>query len=117
MAATTLDSKGVIMQYRGTGTADNEVVIQTNDVLQYSEFTLMTTGGAVDVFVSLDGTNYATAALSLIDCGATVTDPVVVTAANRVYQFFGAFAAVRVLQNGATPVTGATLNCAPRVHN
>lgn len=117
MAATTIDHRGVILQFRGTGTADNEVVIQTNDVLQYGEFTLMSTGGVLDVYVSLDGTNYATAALSLIDCGATTTDPVIETAAARVYQFFGAFSAVRVLQKGAVAVTAATLNCAPRVHN
>lgn len=117
MATTTIDNTGVVLRLKGSGTADNEVVLQSNDVLQYGEFTLMSTAGAMDVFVSLDGTNYATAALSLIDCGATTTDPVIETAAARVYQFFGAFSAVRVLQKGAVAVTAATLNCAPRVHN
>lgn len=95
----------------GVGVNDNDVVIQTGDVSQYREFQLMSTAGAMDVFVSLDGTNYTTAALSLVDWGATTTSPVVVTAANRLYAFYGAFNFVRVLQNGATGVANACLVC------
>lgn len=111
MAATT-DHMGNSLRYKaGTGANNDDVVIQTNDVSQYDEFILQTTGGAVDVAVSLDGTNYSTAPLSLIDLGATTSDPVIVTAANRTYAFFGTFALIRVLQNGAVAVTGATLMC------
>lgn len=97
-------------KYTGTGTNDDDVVIQTNSVDQFDAFMLTSTAGAMDVFVSLDGTNYATAALSLQDFGATTSDPVIVTAAGQVYGFVGKFKAIRVLQNGATAVEDATLN-------
>ena len=94
----------------GTGTIDNDVVITFDDVVDGADtFLLMSTAGAMDVFVSLDGTNYSTAALSLTDMGAITSDPVVVTAANRCYGFRGKFKAIRVLQNGATAVANAVL--------
>lgn len=97
-------------QFTGTGANDNDVLFTTNDVSRFDAFTLMSTAGAVDVLTSLDGTTFATAALSLSDHGATTSDPVVVTAALRVYQFRGKFKKVRVLQNGGTAAT-AFLNC------
>ena len=103
--------KRSILYSAGTGTNDNDVVIQSGDVTGYDTFMLMSTAGAMDVFVSLDGTNYSTAALSIADLGATSSTPVVVTVANRVYGFKGSFKAVRVLQNGATGVTAASLVC------
>lgn len=93
----------------GSGTNDNDVVIQTGDVSKYRSFFLMSTAGAMDVLVSIDGTNYTTAPLSLIDLGATTTDPVIVTAANRLYAFPCQARFIRVLQNGATAVVNATL--------
>jgi hypothetical protein len=94
----------------GTGTNDNDVVINFNDIVDGADtFLLMSTAGAMDVFPSLDGTNFATAALSLTDMGATTSDPVVVTAANRIYGFRGNYKALRVLQNGATAVANAVL--------
>lgn len=97
-------------KYTGTGTNDDDVVIQTESVDQFDAFCLMSTAGAMDVFVSLDGTNYASSALSLQDFGATSTDPVLVTAAGQVYCFVGKFKKLRVLQNGATAVEDATMN-------
>jgi len=90
------------------GTDDNDVIIEV-EVAQYDTFILQSTQGAMDVFVSLDGTNYATAPLSLTDMGAVSSDPVIVTAANRTYGFRGKFRKVKVLQNGATAVQNATL--------
>lgn len=110
--AQTNDEMGNAFRYTaGVGTNDNDVVIQTGDISRCDEFLLQSTAGAMDVFVSLDGTNYATAALSLTDLGATTTDPVVVTAANRTYGFRGTYALIRVLQNGATGVANACLIC------
>lgn len=106
---TAIAESSYTSKYTGAGTNDNDVVIQTNDVQRYSAFMLMSTAGAMDVFVSLDGTNYATAPLSLMDVGAVILDPVVVTAANRIYGFRGVFKYLRVLQNGATAVVNATL--------
>lgn len=94
----------------GTGTNDNDIVISFVDVVDSANtFFLSSTAGAMDVFTSLDGTNYNTAAQSLIDMGATTQDPVLVTVANRSYAFRGLFKGIRVLQNGATAVTAAVL--------
>ena len=97
----------------GSGTNDNDIVIQTDDVSKYRSFFLMSTAGAMDVEVSLDGTNYCTAPLSLIDLGATTTAPVLVTAAGRVYAFPCQALKIRVRQNGATAVANATLFASP----
>jgi len=97
-------------QLTGSGTNDNDVVMTLNRADPFDTFLLMSTAGAMDVFVSLDGTNFSTAALSLTDMGATTSSPVVVTAANRVYGFRGLFRSVRVLQNGGTAVQNATLS-------
>jgi hypothetical protein len=107
--ATVITEGSSSTQFVGTGTNNNDVVIQTNDVQRYNAFILLTTAGAVDVLVSLDGTNYSTEPLSLIDFGATTQDPVIVTAAGRVYGFRGKFKYIRILQNGATAVASATL--------
>lgn len=95
----------------GIGVSANDVVIQTNDIAQFDTFLLQSTAGAMQVLVSLDGTNYSTAPLSLTDMGATVSDPVIVTAANRTYRFRGTFSKIRVTQNGATGLANATLIC------
>lgn len=104
------DNYGRSTRYSGTGTSDNDVLFTTEDVTQFSAFMLMSTTGAVDVQVSLDGTNFSTAALSLQDFGATTTDPVLVTAAGRVYGFAGKYRKIRVLQNGAT-AANASMMC------
>ncbi len=95
------------------GTNDNDVLIQTGDISKYGSFFLMSTQGAMDVFVSIDGTNYTTAPLSLIDLGATTTAPVLVTVANRLYAFPAKVRYVRVLQNGATAALNPSMFCAP----
>lgn len=93
----------------GVGVNAADIVIQTNDLLGCDEHMLFSTAGAMDVWVSIDGTNYATAALSLVDMGAVTTAPVIVTAAGRMYSFFGYFRRVQVKQNGAVAVANATL--------
>lgn len=103
-----------VLSETGSGTNDNDAVITiadaaANDLLNYDSFMLMSTAGAMDVFVSLDGTNYITAPLSLTDLGATTTAPVIVTVANRMYGFRGKFQGIIVRQNGATAVENASL--------
>ena len=105
-----VEDLGTHVRYYGTGTNDDDVLFTTGDVSRYDACTIMSTDGAVDVFVSLDGTNYATSALSLQDMGATSTDPVLVTAADRVYGFVVKARRIRVLQNGATAAS-ASMNC------
>jgi hypothetical protein len=96
----------------GIGVNANDVVVQTKDISRYGEFMLISTAGAMQVLASLDGTNYATAPLSLQDLGSTsLTTSVIVTAANRVYRLRGTFNFLQITQNGATAVTGATLLC------
>lgn len=98
-----------VSEFSGTGTNDNDVMATVADARQYDAFILMSTVGAVDIQVTLDGTNWSTAPLSLTDMGAVTTDPVLVTAANRVYGFRGVFRGVRVVQNGATGATAALM--------
>lgn len=86
----------------GTGTNDNDVLFTQEQLTPYDTFMLASTTGAVDVEVSLDGTNFV-GPVSLTDMGATTSDPVLVTAADRLYGFRGVgFHSVRVIQNGAT---------------
>jgi len=95
--------------YTGTGVNANDVLFTTDNAEKYSMFTLMSTAGAVQVLVSLDGTNFSTAPLAMEDQGATaMTTYVLLTAANRVYKFSGKFRVIRVTQNGAT-ASAATL--------
>lgn len=94
----------------GTGVSDNDVVVQADDMQHFRNYVLMTTAGAADVTVSLDGTNYSTAPLSMVDAGsASAVVTVLVTAANRIYTFSGKFQNVRVLQNGATALQNVAL--------
>jgi hypothetical protein len=95
----------------GSGTNDNDVVIQqASNAEQYDTWQLCSTAGAMDVFVSSDGTNFMTAPLALIDLGSTTPATAVVeTSANGHYGFKGRWRAVRVLQKGATAVANAVL--------
>jgi hypothetical protein len=110
IGAQAVAHNGNTTVYTNTSTEDDEVTIQTGNVSGFDTFMVMSGTGAVDVYPSLDGTNYATSALSLQDMGATTTDPVVVTAAGRIYGFRGKYQKVRIVQNGATDVA-ATLVC------
>lgn len=92
-----------------TGVDDGDVLIEL-DVGSSNTFHLLSTAGAMEVFVSLDGTNYSTAPLGLTDQGATTSDPVLATVANRVYGFRGVYRKVRVVQTGATAVTAPYLS-------
>ena len=101
---------GQWVRYTGTGANDNDVLFTTSDLDAWDACWLMSSAGAVDVLVTLDGTNWSTAPLTLQDFGATDNSGVLVTVAGRVYGFAGKPQKVRVLQNGATAAT-ATLNC------
>lgn len=111
MAATrNFTSMRKVAEFSGTGANDNDVLLTVEDAREFDTFILMSTDGTVDVQISLDGTNYSAAPLSMTDMGSTTSDPVIVTAADRVYGFRGVFRKVRVLQNGAT-ASAASLMC------
>lgn len=95
----------------GVGVSDNDIVFDiTSNAEHYDTWQLGSTAGAMDVFVSGDGTNYLTAALALIDLGSTApSTAVVVTAANGNYGIKGRWKALRVRQNGGTAVANAFL--------
>ena len=89
--------------FTGTGVNANDVLFTTPNVEQHEMFTLMSTAGAVQVLASVDGVNFATAPLALEDAGSTTNSTyVLVTAAGRIYKFWGKFTLLRVTQNGAT---------------
>lgn len=108
-AFADVEQGNTYVRYYGSGTNDNDVLFTTGDVSQYDACTIMSTTGAVDVFVSLDGTNYATSALAIQDFGATTTDPVLVTVALRPYGWVYKTRRIRVLQNGATGAAASML--------
>ena len=106
----TVDPKGEFITYTNTSTLDNEETIVTGDVSGYTTFMLMSVTGAVDVYGSLDGTNFSTSPISLVDQGAADLTPVLVTAAGRLYGVRGLYAKLKVVQNGDTDVA-VTLRC------
>ncbi len=101
----------VLVWSGGDSDDDNDVVVQTNSIIHYNTFLLMSTTGVLDVTVTLDGTNYSTAPLSLTDLGAATAAPVLVTVANRIYGFKGYFMKLRVLQASGVDTTAVTLVC------
>ncbi len=101
----------VLVYSEGVSTDDNEVVLQSGSIIQYNTFIIMSTAGAMDVTVTLDGTNYSTAPLSLSDLGAAASAPVIITVANRIYGFKGYYAKIRVLQNGSTDLADVAMTC------
>lgn len=110
-AAQSVSQLGTHIQYTGSCSEDDEVLIQTGDMSRYSECSVISTAGAVEVYVSIDGANYTTAPVSLIDLGATDTAPVLVTAALRYYAFpVVAVKLIRVVENGTTDAA-ASLTC------
>ncbi len=92
------------------GVADNQVVIELENAERYNEFTLMSSAGAMDVDVSLDGINFAVAiAIEDLHSVAPATR-VVVTAADLIYRLQGTFKTIRVRQ-AVTNVDDAVLLC------
>ena len=111
--AQTVEDLGHVVIYEGDGANDNDTVIETGDVSRFKGFKLMSTTGAVDVLVSLDGTNYSTSAHSLDDLTDELNTPVLVTVAGKVYEFLGHYRKIKILQNGAT-ATDIDLLCYPK---
>ena len=106
---TRVNVGGGFVLYTGDCTENDEVLIQTDSLTGYHACFLMSSAGAVDVFVTLNGSNYSTAAFSLEDKGATDGTDAVVTTAGTVYGFATWFLGVRIVQNGATDATAALL--------
>ena len=95
----------------GAGTNDDDIVFDiTSNAEQFDTWQLGSSAGAMDVFVSGDGTLYQSAAIALIDLGSTApSTAVVVTTAGGNYGLKGRWKAIRVRQNGATAVEDAFL--------
>lgn len=104
----TVNKQSDYVIYSGSCTADNEILIIAS-VAEYDACRIISSTGAVDIAVSLDGSNYTTAPLSLNDEGATDTSPVIVTVALRSYSFAARFARVKIQENGATDAAAAML--------
>jgi hypothetical protein len=113
----TVNSYGNGIAYTGSCTEDDEVLITTGDVSRYSECTVISTTGAVEILVSndfavaADLAVYTTTTVSLVDLGATDTAPVKLTAALRYYAFpLVAVRFIKVVENGTTDAA-ASLTC------
>jgi hypothetical protein len=98
------DTSRVVEVWSGGGATDDNEVILEIDARGFTEFTLGSVTGSVDVFASLDGTNFLTTAVGLIN--PTDGAPDAATTAQGVFQLRGSFHRLRFVQNGATAVTG-----------
>lgn len=103
----TTDTRNGTVLYNGSCTADNDIVIQTDSLAPYKQCSIMSSTGAVDIDVSVDGTTYSTTVMSVRDQTATTLTNVVVTTALKLYWFDVSFTAIRVRQNGATAAAAA----------
>ncbi len=93
------------------GVDTNNIVIEADDLSRFSKFILTSSAGAMDVDVSLDGTNFIAAIALENRKSTTPATRVVVTVAAGLYSFEGPLVAVRVRQDGATGVANAILVC------
>ena len=95
----------------GTGVSDNDLIFEVPANAElFDTWQLGSTAGAMDVFVSGDGTNYMASAVALIDLGSTApSTAVVVTTAGGNYGIRGRWKKIKVLQNGATAVANGYL--------
>lgn len=91
--------------------ADDAVVFElTENGEHFDTWQLGSTTGVMDVYGSLDGTNYLSSAIALVDLGSTAPSTAVTeTTANGNYGFKGRWKKIKVLQKGATAVTNAAL--------
>lgn len=109
--ASVTDPESLRRDYLGVdGVNDEDICIETVDVSRFDTFMLSSSAGSVKVLVN-DGQQWQTAPLSLVDLGATDTNPVLQTAADRQYGFRGYYQALRVQQEGATAAADVTLRC------
>lgn len=101
----------VLIKTAGVGVNNDDVVFEVaSNAEYYDTWQLGSTAGAMDVFVSGDGTNYLSAAIALIDLGSTApSTAVVVTTAGGNYGIRGRWKKIKVLQNGATAVANGYL--------
>jgi hypothetical protein len=95
----------------GSSNADNATVFEiASNAENYDTWQLGSVGGAMDVFVSGDGTNFLTTAVALVDLGSTSPATAVIeTTAQGNFGIRGRWKAIRVLQKGATAVSSAYL--------
>lgn len=91
-------------------TADNATVCEVlEDARIFDTWILGSSAGLIDVYVSLDGTNYLATPLALLDMTSTTPSTMVVkTAAGGTFAFRGKFRKIKLLQE-TTNVTGAAL--------
>lgn len=106
---------GKVTSWSGTGTGDGTTVVEATTaqgIAHTANCQLYTTTGAVVVYLSLDGSTYATAAYSMQDFGATDGLGATVTTALRIYGFVHGAASIKLVQSGGTTAT-AVMNCWP----
>lgn len=106
----TPNYRGKTLEVLGVdGVNDNDIVIELDSVGKFDRFMLSSTAGAMDVDVSLDGTNFITAVALEDEKSTTPGTRVSVTAAGGLYLFQGPVKAIRVRQAGATAAANAVL--------
>lgn len=95
----------------GAGVSNDDIVFEiASNAELFDTWQLGSSAGAMDVFVSGDGTNYQSAAIALIDLGSVApATAVVVTTAGGNYGIKGRWKKIKLLQNGGVAVANAFL--------
>jgi len=95
------------------GTADNSVLYTSSDVSEYNYHIIENESGiACDVYASSDGTNYSTAAISVLLADDVTTGggvKVITIPDNKVGILRGKFKKIKILQDGAGTSTAGTV--------
>ena len=95
--------------YQGVaGVNDGDILIETTDVSKFDVFFLSHGAGSCIVEIH-DGLQWLTAPLAMADLGTTALNPVLQTAALRLYGWRGRCKKLRVKQSGVTAVTNSVL--------
>lgn len=118
LASKPANQEGYCIRYTGgIGVNDNDILLEI-DSRGADEVFLGSSAGAVDVFGSIDGTNFFATALALEDMTSTTPQTrVALTTAGKVARIVSSvgYAKLRFMQNGATAV--ADFSVAVRVIN
>jgi hypothetical protein len=91
--------------------ADNATVCEiSDDAMCYDTWIVGSTAGVIDVFVSLDGTNYLASLVALLDLTSTTPSTMVqATIAGGAFVFRGKYRKIKLLQNTTNVVNPALL--------
>lgn len=95
---------------RSSANTGDTVYELVNNAEQFNTWQVCSSAGSIEVLASIDGTNYMTSPLALIDLSSTTPSvAVVATTANKHYGFRGRYRKIKFQQTGATGVANGAI--------